>query len=349
MTTAFALLAGFALVASACGAGGSAKSAGSSSTTTTTLAPPSAPLTGLVDPSGVAQGRGALIVKIENTPAARPQSGLELADVVYEEVVDGGITRLMAVFNSQTPETVGPIRSVRPVDASLAQPIGGVLAYSGGLASEVARIESVPGLITVSEDTAGDAMFRDRARAAPHDLYGYPDALWAFGGEPVPPRPLFEYLGDGETFAGEPVDSFTVGESTDADYNPTYDWNPESGTWLRSLNGEPSTTASGSRIAPTNVVIQFTTYVPEPGAPGAVGQVTGAGEAWVLTAGRLVRGTWTRDDPALSARYADGVGRPIKLAPGRTWVSLAALGLDTELVVPPAVPDTAGPPTAPGS
>ncbi|HSO95040.1 MAG TPA: DUF3048 domain-containing protein, partial [Acidimicrobiia bacterium] len=92
-----------------------------------------APLTGQPDTNG-ARHRPALAVKIENTPDARPQAGLDTADVVYEEQVEGGITRFWAVFNSTRPTTVGPIRSVRAMDPNLLAPLGGIAAYSGGTA-----------------------------------------------------------------------------------------------------------------------------------------------------------------------------------------------------------------------
>lgn len=327
------------LVAAACGGGGgadkTAKPKDTSTSSSTLPPPPVAPLTGLPDPTGVSLTRPALIIKIENTPQARPQAGLEAADVVYEEVVDGGITRFFAVFNSTLPETVGPIRSVRPIDAPLAQQLGGLFAHSGGIPEEIERISSVPSLIPIDESAAGAAMFRESSRAAPHNLYGYPDRFFPFGGAPVPPQPLFTYLATGETFVGEPVQSFTVAESDDTDYNPSYIWEPTTRTWLRSVLGEPSTMASGVQIAPTNVVVQFTTYTPSVGAPGATGTVTGSGEVWVFTDGKLAKGTWTRNDPALPAVYTDAAGAPIKLAPGRTWVELAAFGAETQVVAPP--------------
>src|SRR5690348_9771369 len=86
---------------------------------------PIAPLTGLPDPGGVANHRPAITVKINNTDA-RPQAGIDQADVVYEEVVEGGITRLAAIFNSHAPDKVGPVRSVRRTDQSIVWPVGGV-------------------------------------------------------------------------------------------------------------------------------------------------------------------------------------------------------------------------------
>ena len=141
-------------------------------------------------------------------------------------------------------------------------------------------------------------MFRESSRSAPHNLYGYPDRFFSFGGAPVPPQPLFSYLAAGEAFAGDPVESFTVAESNDGGYNPSYTWEPTTRTWLRSVGGEPSMMGSGAQVAPTNVVVQFTTYDPEPGASGATGIVTGSGEVWVFTDGKLAKGTWTRPDPS---------------------------------------------------
>src|SRR5271165_5176465 len=106
------------VVAAACGGGSStaSKPKPKPSTTTTTAGPPIAPLTGLPDPSGQSLTRPALSIKIENTPQARPQTGLDMADVVYEEVTEAGITRFMAVFNSAVPPVVGPVRSARIMD-----------------------------------------------------------------------------------------------------------------------------------------------------------------------------------------------------------------------------------------
>ena len=91
-----------------------------------------AALTGLPDPTAVTKRRSALTIKIDNTPQAHPQYGINKADVVYEEIVEGGITRLAAIFNSNLPTKVGPVRSVRRTDREIVFPIGGIFAFSGG-------------------------------------------------------------------------------------------------------------------------------------------------------------------------------------------------------------------------
>ena len=101
-------------------------------TTTTVVHRRVAALTGLPDPTAVTKRRSALTIKIDNTPEAHPQYGINEADVVYEEIVEGGITRLAAIFNSNLPTKVGPVRSVRRTDREIVFPIGGIFAFSGG-------------------------------------------------------------------------------------------------------------------------------------------------------------------------------------------------------------------------
>src|SRR6516164_5285317 len=121
------LLAALAVGAAACGGGGSHVAAKKKpAVTTTTPGPPIAPLTGLPDPSGQSLTRPALSIKIENTPEARPQTGLDVADVVYEQITEGGITRFIAVYNSTVPPIAGPVRSGRAMDPDLLAPLGGI-------------------------------------------------------------------------------------------------------------------------------------------------------------------------------------------------------------------------------
>ncbi len=124
-------------------------------------APAIAPLTGLADAGRVAEKRCAITVKIDNTSAGHPKYGVDQADVVYEEVVEAGITRLAGVFNSHDPDRVGPVRSVRKTDQSLVWPIGGIFAYSGGAPYAIASIETAP-VLRLDETTAGPLMFRDQ-------------------------------------------------------------------------------------------------------------------------------------------------------------------------------------------
>jgi hypothetical protein len=343
---AVAILVG-GLVVAACGGGDetTAKKPPPSSTTTSTIPIPIAPFTGLEDPSGVSQTRSSLAVKIENTPEARPQSGLDQADIVYEEVVDGGITRFWAVFNSAAPETVGPIRSVRAMDPDIVSALHGVVAYSGGTQGNVDLIRAAP-VVWVDENNAGDSFFREPSRSAPHNLYGRTELLWQRGGQPVPPTPMFPYLAEGATFVGEGMLSFHV--NLDQGYDFTYQWDATAGGWKRFQRLDEPFLAAGfpvePQVTPTNVILQFVDY-------GGAGEANlyGTGEAWVFSNGQLIRGSWSRAYPYSEAptQFLDALGQPIPLTPGRTWVELMPVGVTVDLVPAPLPPPTTLPPTTP--
>jgi hypothetical protein len=184
-------------------------------------------------------------------------------------------------------------------------------------------------------------MFRDRGKAAPHNLFGHADALIAKGGSPVPPPPLFSYVSANEAFAGDPVAAFSVG--FEMGYDVSYAYDAASRTWQRSMGGAPFTDASGQQVAPTNVVVQFTDYPAE-----SEGQTVGQGDAWVFADGKVARGRWNRPQREQPAQYVDAAGNPIKLLPGTTWVELLPTGLSVNAIPPatPPAPDTTPPPTS---
>jgi len=339
------LAAGVLVTLAACSGGSAKKSTATSLATTTTKAPPIAPETGLPDPSGVSQTRSALWVKIENTPQARPQSGLDVADVVFEEVVDGGITRFITLFQSNAPDEVGPVRSVRPMDANVVWPLGGVFVYSGGVAENVARVNNAP-VVAVDENNK-DVLFRVNSRSAPHNLYARPAAAWKLGGKPVPPKPLFTYRTGGDVLSASaiPVLAFNVGFPSG--YDVDWAWNAGTNSFDRSMQKVAFKAADGTQVSPANVVVQFTQYEGGVGRFNAEGIVVGSGEAWVFTNGNLIKGTWSRPTKDAVTTYSDATGAPIKLTPGRTWVEFAPAGIDVAVQAAPVTTTVAPAPTAP--
>ena len=320
------------VVAAACGGGGGTAKKRSAPTTPK---PTVAPLTGLPDPTGQTLQRPSLAIKIENTPAARPQTSLDVADVVYEQITEGDITRFIAVYNSTIPDVAGPIRSVRAMDPDVVTPLGGIFAYSGGIPQSVQGIRQAPGVNSVDETQAGSAMFRDKSRKAPENLYGRGPGLLDKGGQPVPIRPLFSYLDSGQAFNGDPVADFTVGFKQG--YAVTYTFDAASNTWKRAFGQAPHTAASGQQIAPTNVIVQFVGCcldTPEGGGYQTVGQ----GDAWVFSNGKIVRGKWSRSDRSQDTQFVDAAGAPIKLTPGRTWVEFVPASPDYPVNVTPGAP-----------
>jgi len=277
-----------------------------------------APLTGLTDPSDLTSHRCAVTVKVDNTPEARPQYGVEQADVVYEEVVEGNITRLAAVFNSRAPTRVGPVRSVRRTDQSIVWPLRGIFAYSGGAPYAIASIDTAP-VTQLDEARAGTTMWRDPNRSAPHNLYARVDRMYARCADPPPPA-LFTYRTSTERPGGSAVVSLHVG--FESGYAVTWSWDASTGTWARSIFGGPEVAASRTPLTTVNIVVMFVHYVGGVGVEGAEATLTGQGPAWVFSDGRVTKGTWSRPDKQHPAQLRDGLGQPMRLTAGPTWVEL---------------------------
>jgi hypothetical protein len=293
--------------------------------TTTTVPIPTAPLSGLPDPGGAALTRSALTIKIENTPEALPQWGIDQADVVYEEIVNGGITRLAAVFNSNAPAKVGPVRSVRPTDTQVVWPLGGIFAYSGGAAYAVASISTVPGLKLIDESSAGAAMFRDPTRQAPHNLYAVAPLLFKFGGTPTPPPKLFSYLSAKQKVVGTKVARFVV--PFPSIYPVTWTWNATTSSWDRTLFGAPDITGTNVRESPKNVVVMYVNYVNGIGTEASYADLQGSGTASFFIDGKEEQGTWSRAaSKADIVTYQTRDGKTVELTPGQTWVELLNVG-----------------------
>jgi hypothetical protein len=321
------------------GGGGKAKTTAPTPTTARKAGAPLIwPLTGVADPLDQAQTRCAVTVKIDNTSASLPKYGVDQADVVYEEVVEGGYTRLAAIFHSQAPAKVGSVRSVRKTDQSLVTPIGGVFAYSGGAPYAIDSINTAP-VVRLDESHAGSTMFRVPRNTRPEfTLYAHVDQMYARCGEPKPPPPLFAYRSAKASVAGGAVSSVRVGFISP--FAVTWTWYAPSGTWKRSLYSSPET-ASGIPLAPKNVVVMTVSYVggdPRDGNIGAEATLLGTGKLQVFTGGKVITGTWTRPDRAKPAKLLDAAGAEIKLAPGQTWVELPDASYPVTVTAPPSAP-----------
>ncbi len=295
--------------------------------------PPTCPLNGGEAPGGEVPDRPVLAVKIENLPEARPQAGLDGADIVYEEPVEGGITRFIAVFQCHDAKQVGPIRSGRTTDPLILVQYGKPpLAYSGG-ANQVRKAIGRAGLIDISEAEAPQAYTRDTTRLAPHDLFSSTAALWrAARSKDAPPKPVFAYSDD-LGLKSRRVATVHLPFSDYADVHWT--WDRRSGTWLRAHGSEPHLLTSGDRVAASNVVVQVVDVVPgdiiDPaGNPSPEVDVLGTGKAYVFRGGRMVAGRWERRAEGDVTSFVTRSGDEIPLAPGSTWVELMPSTLPVE-------------------
>lgn len=324
-------------VAVACGARPVAEPVAAPTTTTPTPTPPPPPpvlwpLLGVE--SGAVPDRPALAVKIENSPDSRPQTGLNSADMVWEEVVEGGITRFVAVFHSTIPGQVGPVRSVRPMDAAIVAPLRGLLAFSGGQRPFVDAIAAA-GIQVVSMDAGAPGFYRLNTRYAPHNVYADPDAFLAQA-DPAhlaPPAPQFLIAGPDQqataTTAGVPTS--VVNLKLSGAGRPSWTWDAAAGFWHRAEAGTPAVDSDGAPLRAANVVVLRVQVVNTPftdpaGNPVPETQMVGAGEALVASGGATVAAAWSKASVDAPVVLTDVSGQQILLAPGITWVELVPTG-----------------------
>ena len=312
------------------------------STTTTTTTPPTTPppppvypLTGLPVTDPAVAARPTLVVKIDNSePKSRPQIGLNQADIVYEERVEGAVTRLMAVFHSNDAVPVGPVRSARTSDIGLYKPFGTPLFAWSGANAIFAQWIRESGLVDIGYDVAAGFYHRAGDRPAPHNLMltGTPD-VWAAGhaGATPPAVQPFTYRAAGEpAVGGTPVTGVRIVFATGAGSAPVeYAWNGSG--WARSQAGTPHIDAEGVQVAPENVIVSYTNYASSGvadqfGVPIREASLVGEGEALILTGGQAFTARWVKPSLEAPAVYTDPSGAPIGLTPGRTWVALPEPG-----------------------
>jgi hypothetical protein len=319
------------LVLSACSSAPAAvKKADPPPTTSTTAKPaPACPLTGLPVAGGAAvPARPALAVKVDNYPTARPQSGLDKADVIYEEPVEGGITRYAAVFQCQDAASVGPVRSARNIDIGILGQLGNpLLAHVGGIPPVLANIDASP-IVNVDLGENGSIITHPAGRYAPYDTYSSTAQMW--GTHPTmttPPQPLFGYSATPP--AGTPVASVNINLSSTS--NVTWTYNPTTSQFERFYNGTtPDTLADGTQNAAANVVVQYVHISYGPWLENSEGGLEvqadlypdASGQAQVFRNGVEITGTWQRAALGSPTQFLTTAGTPITLQPGQTWVEL---------------------------
>lgn len=338
ITTAATALVAAALVLTGCSGGdpsapaASGSSSGSAAPTQTadTATPEATPTDGMpadASPlSGRAGGAGkpTLIVKFDNTPNAQPHSGLKKADVVYVEEVEYGLTRLAAVFATDLPKTVGPVRSARISDLDLFANYGTpAFAYSGAQ-KKLKPYIAASALIDVSGDKGPYGYYRDGSRRAPYNFMGQPDKLIARA------KTASEAPSIGFTFAKSAPDGGKAVAKVTAQYpssSAQFVWNVKSGGYDVRLNGSPARATEGGTQRATTVVVQYVKqydsgFGDKFGGRTPKEETIGTGKGWVFRNGKAYKVTWTRAGKKAPTTFVGADGQVVPFAPGQVWVVL---------------------------
>jgi hypothetical protein len=299
-------------------------------TTASTPAAP-APATAAVNPltGGKPSKNKVVAVKIDDTANGRPQVGVNKADIVYIEQVEGGLTRLLAVFNSTLPTTVEAVRSTRAGDPELMAQYGPVVyVASGGSHNPLAVLDN-SNLNSDINDRGGPGFWRDPSRPAPYNLKANLQTIakkikgvkarnigltWS---AKIPNRPVGNGMQVRTQVGGTPVG---------------FNYDAKTGKYERIINGAVQHTAGGAVIATPNVIVQYcsvTLYAKDRdvlGNPNYYTHTVGKGHVVVFRGGKAILGEWSRPRATDGTKLTDRHGRPIPLAPGGAWFVLVANG-----------------------
>lgn len=328
-------------------------------TTTKVATVPAAlcPLTGAPAPGSTVPARPALAVKVGNLTGDRPSAGLNQADVVFEEPVEGAITRLVAVYQCRSASLVGDLRSARQPDPGiLSQLSNPVFAHAGGINPVLSLLASSPLIDRNVLSGNGSTIIHPSGRYAPYSTFSTTSALWALApGDAAPPAPIFQYS------AGLPAGAAPgSGTGVHIPFSPssdvTWQWSVPSGAYLRSYSGVPDRLLDGTQTAAANVVVltvqtSIGSWVEnDQGGREVVVTATVSGPLLVLRGGAAIPGTWSRASLTQPATLTGPTGAPITLQPGNTWVELVPAGIAVTPTAAPAPATTSrGATGAPGT
>jgi hypothetical protein len=327
-----------ALAVSACGGGHSTKSASATPTLTTATPTPTlttssaTPAPAPVNPltGGSPSNNPVVAVKIDDTGNGRPQVNIDKADLVYVEQVEGGLTRLIGVFDTQLP-SVEAVRSVRANDPELLAQFGPIaFAASGGAPNPLSVLDQSP-LKSSINDRGGPGFSRDGNRPAPYNLVAN---LAQIGSALHGPRAKSIGLTFAALSAGQ-LQSVAAGTSVRTVVGATavqFDWNSQLHKYVRLIGGVQQSAADGAPIATPNVIVQFCSVTPYPQDVDVVGNVAqfthsvGTGRAVLFRDGHQFEGTWSRSAANRGTAFLSRLGKPLPLAPGGAWILLVATG-----------------------
>ena len=279
------------------------------------------PLTGLpVNGGGSAeQDHPVLVLKLDNTEASAPQLGLSHADLVVEELVEGGITRLAAFYYSDIPSDVGPVRSMRASDIGIVAPVDGAMVTSGGAAQTVERIVDA-GIRIFNEGSPG--FYRESSRSAPYNLFTDMGkvAKAAEDDKDALPADYLPWGTEGDLPAGKPANTLTADFGSHAT-----SWTFQNGSYVN----QNSYAADGDEFPADSVLVLRVDvgdagYTDPAGNPVPETIFEGEGNAFLFHAGKVVEGTWSKEElgSALELETADG---KLKVPAGRVWIELVPI------------------------
>lgn len=285
------------------------------------------PLTGIEVPDEAATKQAVTAIMIENSPDARPQSGLKQAGVVYEAIAEGGITRFLALYQQEKPALIGPVRSLRMYYIDWLAPYQASAAHIGGSAAALAEIRN-GNYRDIDEFFNAGSYWRANDRYAPHNVYTSFERLDALNTQKGFTNSEFKSFPrvDGKSSETPTATNISITISSPL-YNTAYNYDAASNTYHRLLGGVSHTDRELGQIAPSVVVAMFVDMhrTMEDGYRESIA-TSGSGRAVVFQNGTATEATWRKADRASPLELIDAAGQPISLTRGQTWITAVPNG-----------------------
>ncbi len=269
-----------------------------------------------------------LVVKIDDTPAAHPQVGLEDADLVYIEQVEGGLTRLAAVFSSKIPSVIGPVRSARISDIEILEQFGRVAFAYSGAQKKLLPVIAEANLENLGAQRQGREIYaNDPNRTPPTAMMLQASTLMQkVKGESLP---IAISKSAGWSFS-DSIDTGTAITAAKVSWPAnSYDaiWSETEKRWLLSHRDQPNLAASGFHLGPTTFVIQLVSITPSEyydkvGGVTPFSATVGSGRGYILRDGKFISALWNRPSADAGTSWSTPDGNEIPFAPGQVWIAL---------------------------
>jgi hypothetical protein len=262
-------------------------------------------------------------VMVENSPEARPQSGLLGAGVVFEAKVEGGITRFMSLYQESQPDPIGPIRSIRRSFLDWQLGFDAALAHVGGEGAALNRIRR-DNIRDLDQFRFPQAYWRSSNRFAPHNMYSNRKNLLEVHNSQGYTSSDFQGFARKEPKPAATPTARTINLNISRQlYNVRYEYDATANSYRRFLAGVPHVDeASNTQLQP-DVVIAIVTDVSRDGIY-TLYRTTGSGKAYIFQDGEVIEGAWEKPNARTNYRFGDANGLPIGLNPGQTWITMAA-------------------------
>ncbi len=264
-------------------------------------------------------------VMIENSPDARPQSGLINAGIVFEAIAEGGITRFLALYQDAKPDYIGPVRSARPYYLDWALAFDASLAHVGGSPDALAQIKALH-VRDLDQFANAGSYTRVSSRFAPHNVYTSTDKLDALNQRKGYTSSSFTSWARKPDKKVSPPNARIIDLSVSGFlYSPHYEYDSESNSYKRSEGGKPHTDErSGKQLSPKVVVVLVSNYSIQSDGIHSNYVTIGTGHMYVFQDGTVTEGTWQKSSHNSQFTFTDSSGAAIRFNAGQTWVTMVA-------------------------